>query len=46
MIGQGVDESRLKIIAQGENNPVAENDTKEGRGLNRRVEVLLLQDDK
>ena len=43
LIEQGVDEKRLVIIAQGEDNPVAENDTEEGRGKNRRVEVLLLK---
>jgi outer membrane protein OmpA-like peptidoglycan-associated protein len=43
LIEQGVDQSRLKILAQGEDKPVAANDTEEGRGLNRRVEVLLLK---
>ncbi len=43
LIEQGVDEKRLVIIAQGEDNPVAENDTEDGRGKNRRVEVLLLK---
>ena len=44
LIEQGVKESRLKILAQGSDKPIAENDTEEGREKNRRVEVLLLKD--
>jgi outer membrane protein OmpA-like peptidoglycan-associated protein len=44
LITKGVTESKLTIIAEGAKNPIAENDTEEGREKNRRVEVLLLKD--
>jgi len=34
---KGVDESRVKVIGNGEENPIASNDTKDGRFQNRRV---------
>ncbi|CAK1753998.1 OmpA family protein [Vibrio crassostreae] len=37
----GIDTSRLTVISMGESHPVAPNDTKEGRAMNRRVEVLF-----
>lgn len=39
--GQGVASSRLSIEGRGPNNPVASNDTAEGRAMNRRVELYL-----
>lgn len=39
---KGVSPGRLSAIGYGENSPVASNDTKEGRRLNRRVEVVIL----
>lgn len=44
LMAQGVAEDKLSIIAEGAGNPIAENDTAEGREKNRRVEVLLLKD--
>ncbi|RKY33021.1 MAG: hypothetical protein DRP74_01120 [Candidatus Omnitrophota bacterium] len=38
----GVEPSRLAAIAYGEYRPVASNATKEGRQLNRRVEIVIL----
>ena len=38
LVENGIDESRLKAIGQGESSPRASNDTLEGRGLNRRVD--------
>jgi len=32
----GIDPSRVKAVGMGEKNPVADNDTAEGRELNRR----------
>ncbi|BDS15272.1 DUF5723 family protein [Aureispira anguillae] len=43
LVEQGVDSERLQIIAEGADNPIAKNDTEEGREKNRRVEVLLLK---
>jgi outer membrane protein OmpA-like peptidoglycan-associated protein len=39
--GRGVAEERLAAIGSGENNPVANNNTAEGRAKNRRVEITL-----
>jgi outer membrane protein OmpA-like peptidoglycan-associated protein len=39
--GQGVASSRIVSVGRGESNPVASNDTKEGRAENRRVEITL-----
>ncbi|MBL4649200.1 MAG: OmpA family protein, partial [Aureispira sp.] len=44
LIAQGVSEDKLTLVAEGAQNPIAENDTEEGREKNRRVEVLLLED--
>ncbi len=37
----GVDPSRVTAISRGADDPVAENDTREGRALNRRVEFAV-----
>ncbi|MFP1632206.1 OmpA family protein [Zhengella sp. ZM62] len=42
LTGQGVDGRRLYIAGLGESQPVASNDTPEGRALNRRVEIKLV----
>lgn len=39
---KGVSPGRLSAIGYGENRPVASNDTKEGRRMNRRVEIVIL----
>lgn len=38
---QGIDASRISVFGQGENNPIASNETHEGRVKNRRVEVIV-----
>lgn len=38
---QGVSSSRLSIIGLGENEPIATNNTVEGKQLNRRVEIAI-----
>ncbi|MCG9726008.1 OmpA family protein [Vibrio brasiliensis] len=38
---KGIDASRITARGEGENNPVASNDTREGRQQNRRVEVIV-----
>lgn len=40
-IENGVDASRITASGEGESNPVASNDTPEGRSLNRRVETTI-----
>ena len=43
LIATGIEASRLKATGLGESNPIASNDTKEGRALNRRVEIRVLR---
>ena len=40
-MGKGVSDSQLNVIGFGPRKPLAENDTEEGRELNRRVEVSI-----
>ena len=41
LINLGVEQPRIAYIGKGENDPVADNKTKEGRASNRRVDVEL-----
>lgn len=41
MVEHGIDESRLSTAGYGESRPIASNETREGRALNRRVELLV-----
>jgi len=43
LIQQSIDGSRIATEGKGPANPVASNDTKEGRAENRRIEVTLLK---
>lgn len=43
LIGKGVDSSRLETIGYGEESPVADNTTTEGREQNRRIEFEVLK---
>lgn len=38
---QGINSSRLSVIGLGENEPVASNETVDGKRLNRRVEIAI-----
>lgn len=38
----GIDPSRLSAIGHGEHQPIASNDTPEGRAINRRIEIVLV----
>ena len=40
LVGKGIDESRITSIGYGFSKPRAGNDTKEGRALNRRAELI------
>jgi outer membrane protein OmpA-like peptidoglycan-associated protein len=42
----GIAAERLSIVGLGETNPVASNETAEGRQLNRRVEIAIFANDK
>jgi len=38
---QGIDASRISARGEGENNPIASNETQQGREQNRRVEIMV-----
>jgi hypothetical protein len=41
LISQGVKAEKLRAVGRGEANPVASNDSPEGRANNRRVEIIV-----
>lgn len=41
LVSKGVEASRLTTVGYGESRPIASNDTREGRALNRRVELQV-----
>ena len=41
LIEQGIPAERLEAVGYGESKPVADNDTAEGRALNRRIEFVV-----
>jgi outer membrane protein OmpA-like peptidoglycan-associated protein len=41
LVSQGVKSEKLRSVGRGEANPVASNDTPEGRANNRRVEIVI-----
>ena len=43
LIKRGIAEDRIEAEGRGESEPIADNETEEGRALNRRVEVEILQ---
>jgi len=43
LVGKGVNSSRLIVKGAGSAQPVASNDTPEGRNLNRRVEIKFVE---
>jgi OOP family OmpA-OmpF porin len=43
LVQKGIGEARLTSVGFGESNPIATNDTREGRALNRRVELQVLE---
>ena len=45
LVAKGVPEARLSYVGNGEANPIAPNDSPEGRAMNRRVEFTILNPD-
>jgi outer membrane protein OmpA-like peptidoglycan-associated protein len=41
LVQSGIDPSRIHVVSHGEKDPVANNDTAEGRAANRRVEIVV-----
>jgi chemotaxis protein MotB len=44
LVMDGIDPARLAAVGYGEHQPVARNDTDEGRRRNRRVVLLISRD--
>ena len=41
LLEQGISGDRLRFMGRGENEPLADNGTAEGRAMNRRVEIQV-----
>jgi outer membrane protein OmpA-like peptidoglycan-associated protein len=41
LVGKGLDETRVNVTSKGDTEPIAGNDTEDGRLKNRRVEILI-----
>ena len=39
---QGIDEDRIRVVGRGPRDPIASNDSEEGRAANRRIEIRLM----
>ena len=46
IIGQGILSSRLQTEGKGEWESIADNETEAGRALNRRVEIVIVANEK
>jgi OmpA family len=42
LLSKGIDESKIQAVAQGENKPIANNQTEKGKQSNRRVDIELV----
>ncbi len=43
LIARGIDPGRISAVGTGDANPIASNDTEEGRAANRRVELVVVE---
>ncbi len=43
LVGYGIAADRLDTVGHGEAQPIADNESDEGRGLNRRVELVIVE---
>jgi outer membrane protein OmpA-like peptidoglycan-associated protein len=44
LVQSGIDANRIKVVSHGEHDPIANNDTAEGRAANRRVEIVVSEE--
>jgi len=44
LTANGIDETRLSVSGMGSENPIADNETEEGKKLNRRIEFVIVDD--
>lgn len=44
LLEKGIDAKRIEVVGMGNQEPIASNDTAEGRAKNRRVEVSIIDD--
>ena len=42
LVSTGVSAAKLRVVGAGENDPIASNDTEQGRAENRRVDVIVV----
>ena len=42
LANQGIDEDRIRVVGRGPRDPIASNDTEDGRAANRRIEIRLM----
>ncbi len=42
LVSTGVEPEKLRVTGRGKNDPIASNDTEEGRALNRRVDIIVI----
>jgi OOP family OmpA-OmpF porin len=40
-VAKGISADRMKVVGKGETEPMASNDTNDGRAQNRRIEFLV-----
>ena len=45
LVGKGVERHNLKVVGYGKADPIATNETPEGRSMNRRVEIKVISKD-
>lgn len=42
LVSTGIDPDKLRVVGRGENDPIASNNSEEGRAQNRRVDIVVI----